>query len=335
MKRLVVLLVAACSGKPPAPVVVAPPPPASAASVAVHKVFMQVEDDGFLAADTTFAVVLTDAVEPAADALELVTETGARIDGTTTWLQPQLVAFYPKAKLPLGADLKLRLAVDLRAKNGSMLAKADLASGAMPPIACDNRGGFGGEFFPMDRLRFVVDPPLPLEEADAVLVVTAPSGDIPFTTSRPSGSSSLFVLARSAFPPAQPITLSLRGGSSVKTTIGRIACEPFTVKVRKGFSLRDLGEHDDRCAASFPKDVHTETCDTDVLHLRFSAPVSPASAKKHFHPALEPATTGDTRGHRFQLALTKAPLKLVIDHELEDIFGQKLGSRREVVVVRR
>ena len=48
----------------------------------------------------------------------------------------------------------------------------------------------------------------------------------------------------------------------------------------------------------------------------------------HVHPRLSRATTGDLRGHRFELPLSKAkPVTLVLDGALVDAFGQSPSGK--------
>lgn len=327
-------LLLGCAATPQPAVVVTKPMPAVVAPLRVHTVIKHLDDDKYLQPDTPFAVVLTAPVAPVANALALLTDDGARLPGRTAWLNPQLVAFYPTEPLPVGRDVSLRLQVELRARDGSVLSPGQLASGAMPPFPCAApRAIFGGDFKPMDALRLGIPPLLPTQEVERLARLTVEGEALPFLVQR-TGELVDF-RAKVAFPPGKKVTLSFESGPVVKTAIGRICVESFSVTTSKGFSLARIGEYDDKCKASFPKNVYTQVCDQDVMHLYFTSPVSPESAKKYIHPSLPFATTGDTRGHRFDVAISKVPLKLVVDHELRDIFGQQLSSSSEVVLIRK
>lgn len=311
-----------------APVQPAQPAPAKAPAV---EAVLHHDTNGKTKPDSPFFVVLTRPVDPAPDALVLVDDAGARLSGETTWLAPQLVAFYPHGPFADGLTAHLRTAVALRAPDGSTLPPAEIASVATPPIEAtpDDQGG---SVTPLGGLRFSCERLPPASEIEQLGVISIPGvASDPIAFEARVDGTHVRLVARSVFPPGATLVFGWRDGPIAKTTIGRIHLEPVRATVGRGFELR-VGEHEDGCSRSRNPERETWTCTGDVAHLVFSTPISDDAIAQHVHPPQPRATTGDLRGYRLEVTLGKKPVSVSIDAALEDGFGQRLPGRRQLTL---
>jgi hypothetical protein len=327
VKRAATLLfLASCAGAPPPPVepreeVVAP------AALAVKRVLHEDDGDGFLKKDSPFAVVLTRAVDRTPGALALLDQSGASIGGTTAWVDRQLLVFYPAEDLPSGLEVVLRLAVPLRAKDGTTLPPGEIGRAAMRPIKLTRSGTGGTTLAPMGVLTLDFERDVPTAEVSAHGVLTVDGKPLAFTVS--DDTHKTVIRAVGGFPPDREVRFGWKEGAVAMTTIGRVALEPVTQRAKKGFEVR-VGESLDHCFASVQPHYR---CDAAVVHVTFATPLSDEELDAHVHPSLKRATTGDLRGHRFEVALPrKKTVTVVLDGELADSFGQTLGKKRTLEI---
>ena len=310
--------------KPPtAPVVLAP--------LAVKTVIRRVTKE-WLDEDSPFVVVLTRQVEPVPNALALVDDAGASIEGETTWLDRQVVAFYPKNPVPPGLDLHLRLVFDLRAKDGSKLLATELATAATRTLESSAYTPTRtihpiGEI----RLAFDGDRAIPAAEVERLGALSDEDGPIPFVA-REVGSS-VSVTAQTAFRPGASVLFGWKSGPIAKTSRGRMHLVPVRAAIDKRLSAY-VGDTDDHCHRTHGTDDKEWVCKGDAVHISFSAPIANRELTQHAHPALQHATRGDLRGHRVEITLGEKPVTILLDAKLEDVFGQQLKYPTTFVIRR-
>ena len=317
-----------CGGAPP--VTSAEPPPPSRPPPAVAAVIHH-GANGDRKPDSPFFVVLTRPVVPAPDALVLVDDAGSSLPGETTWLAPQLVAFYPHGPLAAGMSIHLRIAAALRARDGSTLPPAEIAADATPPIEATPEPEVGN-LAQLGELRFSCERPPPateIERLGRISIQGVPSDAIAFEA-RVEGTH-VGIVAKSAFPPGVQVAFAWRDGPIAKTSVGRIHLDPVRANVRKGLELR-VGESEDGCRwTGSGADGETWTCKGGVAHLVFTTPISDDAIAGHVHPPQRRATTGDLRGHRLEVTLGNKAVSVHIDGRLEDVFGQWISRGSNLI----
>ncbi|MGZ5970524.1 MAG: hypothetical protein ACXWP4_22795, partial [Polyangiales bacterium] len=225
MKRALalVMLVSCATEKPPA-APKEPEKPAALAPIAVQRAFHVDDGFGFVKPDSSFAVVLTRAVEPVPDALVLLDQAGEPVKGTTTWLDRQLVVFYPEQKLPLGADLHLRIAVPLHASDGAVLSPREVDHAAMPPMKLLQANVVGGDLRPMSAIQLVFEREVPAADVGAHGVLTVDGESIDFIAS--DEGHRVLLRAAHGFPPGHEARFAWKEGPVVLTSAGRVSLEP-------------------------------------------------------------------------------------------------------------
>ncbi|MGZ3424457.1 MAG: hypothetical protein ACXVEE_41745, partial [Polyangiales bacterium] len=284
----------------------------------------------FVKPDSSFAVVLTRAVEPVPDALVLLDQAGEPVKGTTTWLDRQFVVFYPEQKLPLGADLHLRIAVPLHASDGAVLSPREVDHAAMPPMKLLQANVVGGDLRPMSAIQLVFEREVPAADVGAHGVLTVDGDSIDFIAS--DEGHRVLLRAAHGFPPGHEARFAWKEGPVVLTSAGRVSLEPVIKKAKQGLYVR-VGEPGEHCSMGVQDHIR---CNAELAHVHFPAPIPDDQLALHVHPPLVRATTGDLRGHRFEVALPKNKKKVVIvlDAELADSFGQTLGKKITLEIVR-
>jgi hypothetical protein len=286
---------------------------------------------GWLKADSPFVVVLTRPVEPVADALALVDDSVGNIQGTTTWLDRQVVAFYPSGPIARGLDLHLRLVLALRATDGSTLAPSEIATASTPDIEASGSDDY--RLGPMGDFTLSIDREIPASDIESLGALTDGGNPVAFSARRVS--TLVYITAKTAFRPGAKMVFGWKSGPIAKTSVGRVHLAPFRVDVNAGFSFA-VGEREEKCRyVHIGGDDASMACKSDVVHIVFSAPIADSEIAHHIRPALSHATTGDLRGHRVAITLGKKPVAIELDAKLQDVFGQhksyasKLDVRRE------
>ncbi len=322
MKRSLVLLglFGCAAGLPQKPLV---EPPIALAPLAVKTVMQRVEK-GFLKEDSPFVVVLTRPVEMVPHALVLVDDFGQPIDGASTWLDRQVVAFYPSKPFAPGLDLHLKIATALHTKDGSTLMPSEIATASTPTLESTAYTSTA-KIYPVDEIHiaFDQDRALPLDEVESLGELSDKTGPIPFFAHQ-SGKQ-VFISPKKAFQPGATLAFAWKTGAVAKTSLGRMHLSAYRGVVGLGLAAF-VDEGGPQCHRVKGNDDKNWLCKGDIVHIALSAPIAESELAKHVHPALPRATTGDLRGHRLEVKLGPKPVTIDLDAGLEDVFGQKLKS---------
>ncbi len=320
MKRAFVLLgLFGCAGVPQQRPEVEPP--IALAPLGVKTVFQRLEK-GFLKEDSPFVVVLTRPVGMVAHALALLDDSGQPIDGTSTWLDRQVVAFYPSHPVAPGLDLHLRIATALHTKDGSTLMPSEIATASTPTLESLAYTSVA-KIHPVDEihLAFDRDRALPLNEVESLGELSDETGPIPFVAHQ-SGKQ-VCILPKKVFQPGATLAFAWKSGPIAKTSLGRMHLPPYhgVVGRRLDAFIDEVGA---QCHRVKGNDDKNWLCKGDSVHIALSAPIADIELAKHVHPALPRATTGDLRGHRLEVELGPKPVTIELEAKLEDVFGQRL-----------
>lgn len=321
-----------CASGSPSAAPVAPARP-ELPSLAVYKVSWHEDDAGSALLDSPFIVVLTRAVEPVPDALALVGRSGAPIDGTTQWVDRQLVAFYPTKPLELGDELHLRLTAPLHTTDGDTLTPRELAHVLTVPIELSSTRVIDatvylneGLLYPMGALALGFGFPQPsVDDVQSHGHMSADGADIPFVASM--GFQAIEVRAVTGMPPGRDVRFGWKEGAIATLSIGRVELLPIVLHPAQGLVAR-IGEAGE-CSMGM---TDRYQCHGPTAHIAFGSPIPDSELASHVHPALARATDGDTRRHRLVFTVGKTPRTIVLDAELADSFGQTLGKQRTIEV---